>query len=227
MLHQRFVGTDTRVVVTHEASLRSVVDVRVGRLLFVAAHGEVPAPARFVLALPPRSVVVMRFDGADVSTAGTGAPRALDGHRVPSLEALPAAASAHDAVARPHAVIARIDPDRGVPADLADARAALHDAIGALAPVRAAAARIGLRTETLARRFAAAYGITPKRYCQWARLFDAAVRLFDGASVVDAALEAGFNDIKRCYVQFRRLFGATPGQYAAIRKRQDGPTADR
>jgi AraC-like DNA-binding protein len=75
--------------------------------------------------------------------------------------------------------------------------------------------------ETLARRFADAYRITPKQYCHRARLFDAAILLFDGASVLDAALRAGFNDLTRFYTQFRRLLGGTPGAYARIRQRQD------
>jgi transcriptional regulator GlxA family with amidase domain len=164
-----------------------------------------------VLAVPPRSVLVMRFEQADVSAKGTGAVGALDGHRVPSIEQTEAAPSN-----------VPLDPDLGVAPVLATARARLHDVIGAPAPVRTVAAAVDLRPETLTRRFAATYGIEPKHYCHRARLFDAAVRLFAGATIVDAALEAGFNDLKRFYVQFRRLLHATPGEYAAIRKRQDG-----
>jgi AraC-like DNA-binding protein len=230
LLRQRFVGSDTRVVVTHDASLRSVVEVRAGRLWLGTARREVLAPARFVLAVPPRSLLVMRFEGAEVDADGTGAAGALDGHTVPTLEALPAGASPRAACG---AAIAQIDPDLGAPPQLAAARARLHDVIGALAPVRTVAADVGLRAETLTRRFAAAFGIEPKRYCHRARLFDAAVRLFAGASIVDAALDAGFNDLKRFYVQFRRQLDATPGDYATIgapqarRKRQDRPVADR
>jgi AraC-like DNA-binding protein len=213
VLRQRFVGSDVRAVVTHDASVRSLVDVRAGRLWLGAAGSQVLAPARFLLAVPPRSVIVMRFEAADVRAEGTGAVGALDAHPVPSLEGAQATTP--------------LDPDRHVAPDLAIARARLHDVIGEPAPVRAVAALVGLRAETLARRFAAAYGIEPKRYCQRARLFDAAVRLFAGASIVDAALDAGFNDLKRFYVQFRPLLDATPGQYVAIRKRQDGLGADR
>jgi AraC-like DNA-binding protein len=227
VLRQRFVGSDTRVIVTHDASLRSVVEVRGGRLWLGAAPGEVLAPARFVLAVPPRAVLVMRFDRADVRAEGTGAARALDGHAAPTVEDLPAATPPSVAIARPQRPIAELDRDLGVAPELGAARARLHEVIGALAPVRIAAAAVGLRPETLTRRFAAAYGIEPKRYCHRARLFDAAVRLFAGGSIVDAALDGGFNDLKRFYVQFRRLLDATPGEYAAIRKRQDDLSAGR
>jgi AraC-like DNA-binding protein len=193
----------------------------------VTARGEVLAPTRFVLAVPPRSILVMRFEQADVRAEGTGAVGALDGHLVPAVEQMKAGTSPAAAIARPQRVLASLDPDRDVAPVLATARARLHDVIGALAPVRTVAAELELRPETLTRRFAATYGIEPKHYCHRARLFDAAVRLFAGASIVDAALDAGFNDLKRFYVQFRRLLDATPGQYAAIRKRQDGRHAGR
>jgi len=221
MLRKRIVGHDTRVVVTHDAALRSVVEVCRGRLVIALPAGEVVAPPRFVLAMPPRSVVAMRFEHAEVIADGLGAMRALDDHDRPAIEDVAPAASAYRAVMARGALVARLDPDAGVALALVRARRALHDAIADPAPVRIAAAAAGLAAETLARRFADAYQISPKQYCQRARLFDAAMLLFDGASVLDAALRAGFNDLTRFYVQFRRLLGGTPGQYAQIRKRQE------
>lgn len=228
MLRQRMVGHDTRVVVTHDAALRSVVDVRRGRLVFPLAGGDVVAPARFVLAVPPRSILPLRFEHAEVIADGLGAPHALDDHAAPAVEVAAApGASARRTVALGGALIARLDADAGVAASLVRARAGLHAALGEPAPVRRVADAVGLAPETLARRFCEAYRVAPKQYCQRARLFDAAMRLFDGASVLDAALRAGFNDLTRFYVQFRRLLGGTPGQYARIRKRQDHAARDR
>jgi len=42
-----------------------------------------------------------------------------------------------------------------------------------------------------------------------------------GATILEAAFDAGFRDVKRFYVQFKRLLGATPGSYAQVKKRQD------
>lgn len=222
MLRKRIVGHDTRVVVTHDAALRSVVEVRRGRLVIPLAGGDVVAPARFVLAVPPRSVLALRFEHAEVIADGLGAAHALDDHATPAIEIAPApGSSARRAVALGGALVARLDPDAGVANVLVRARAALHAAIGEPAPVRSAADAVGIAPETLARGFADAYRIAPKQYCQRARLFDAAMLLFDGASVLEAALRAGFNDLTRFYVQFRRLLGGTPGQYARIRKRQE------
>jgi AraC-like DNA-binding protein len=222
MLRQRFSGNDTRVVVTHEAGIRSVVEVRRGRLVIPLASGDFVAPARFVMAVPPRSIIALRFEHAEVITEGTGAAHRLDGHATPAIEAVAASSSAaRHAMAVTGHVLAQLDPDVALAAPLVRARAALHAAIGTPAPVRAAAAAAGMAPETLARRFADAYRITPKQYCHRARLFDAAILLFDGASVLDAALRAGFNDLTRFYTQFRRLLGGTPGAYARIRKRQD------
>lgn len=214
MLRQRFVGDDTRVIVTHEGSLRATVEVRAGKVAF-GVDGRIVAPSRFVLAVPPRSVLAIRFLRADVISDGAGAPRALDDHRVPVIEPF-----THDVLARTAAVIA-IDPDADVSATIARARETLHANLGDRAPVRRAASLAAMAPETLTRVFARAYGIAPKQYCHRARLFDAALRLLAGASVVDAALTAGFNDLSRFYAQFRELLGATPGLYARIRKRQD------
>jgi AraC-like DNA-binding protein len=57
-----------------------------------------------------------------------------------------------------------------------------------------------------------------------ARLFDAALRLLHGASVVHSALHSGFGDLTRFYRQFRRLLGATP---AAYRRASRGGAAHR
>jgi AraC-like DNA-binding protein len=221
MMRQRFAGDDTRLIITHEAAMRAVVEVWCGRLVVPLATGDIVAPARFVLAVPPRSILPIRFEHAVVITDGTCATRPLDRHATPVIEAAPIGLGARRAVVCSGDVVASLDPDAGVAALLVRARAALHAAVGALAPVRAAAEAARMAPETLTRRFAAAYRITPKRYCQRARLFDAAILLFDGASVLDAALRAGFNDLSRFYTQFRRLLGGTPGQYAAIRNRQD------
>jgi AraC-like DNA-binding protein len=221
MLRHRFTGNDTRVLITHDGAMRSVVEVRRGRVVMPLASGEVIAPARFVLAVPPRSIVPIRFEHADVVSDGGCATRVLDEHAVPAIEAVAPSSAVRDAIACPGPVVAVLDPDAGVACALARARAALHAAIGEPAPVRFAATAAGLAPETLVRQFSDAYRITPKQYCHRARLFDAAVLLFEGASVLDAALRAGFNDLRRFYVQFRRLLGSTPGEYARIRKRQD------
>ncbi len=213
LMRHRFAGDDVRVIVTHEAALRSLVDVRAGALSVPLAGGEVVAPRRFVLAVPPRSVLPIRFHAADVVSDGVGAPRALDGHAAAALEAAGDDARTHGEL------LARLDPDAGVAPPIARARAYLHELLDDAAPVQRAAARVGIAPETLTRAFARAYGIAPKQYCHRARLFDAAIRLLEGASVLDAALRAGFNDLTRFYTQFRGLLGSTPGRYARIRRR--------
>jgi len=90
-LRQRFVGDDTRSIITHGAALRSLVEVVRGELTIPLATGEITAPRRFVLSVPPRSILRLRFERAEVVTEGIGATRALDGHATPALEAVPAA----------------------------------------------------------------------------------------------------------------------------------------
>lgn len=234
LMRQRFEGDDLRVIVTHEGSLRAIVEVHAGEL-HLGVTRALSTPSRFVLSVPPRSVLAMRFRAAIVSSDGAGAPRALDRHHVPTLETFelgngvrPSANPHDDAADDPRIirrVLATIDPDDGVPAAIAFARRALHDHLGDAAPVRRVAQLAGMAPETLTRAFTQAYGIAPKAYCHRARLFDAALRLLDGASILETALRVGFNDLTRFYAQFRGVLGATPGRYARIRNRQDAGDA--
>ncbi len=199
-LHQRFSGTGERVIVTHDASLVASVRVVRGRVWF----GDREAPAAFVMSVPPRSTVRIAFEAALAESDGLG--------RIGAFEGPPAGSPALEAC-----------PDAGVAPELVAARRALHEHLSDLAPVRAAAAAAGMTAGNLTRAFERTWGLTPKRYCTKARLFDAAIALFTGTSIASAALASGFNDLSRFYAQFRRLLSATPGQYArAAENRQDG-----
>lgn len=232
-LRQRFAGSDLRVIVTHRASVLALVQVEAGQVSFPlrGSSAEVPAPRRFVLAVPPRSTLPVRFDQAVVTTDGVGSfapfsalPQASPRLLAASCDALPLDRPTRAALAAlaGSPLLAELDMDAGVRPELVAARQLFHESLGLLAPVRAVARELGMASETLTRQFASAYFIAPKQYCHRARLFDAALQLLAGQRIVEAALESGFNDLSRFYSQFRRLLGATPGAYAAVRKRQDG-----
>jgi AraC-like DNA-binding protein len=228
-LSKTFTGSDTRALVTHNAFVLAEVEVLEGSLSFLLNTKKVLAPSRFMLAVPPRAALPMVFDRARVRTEGvTGfSTLTID---VPALYASGAAAhldwaSVRRALCEP--VLHRLDPDEGVPLAIARARRMLHELIAHPSPARVAAKQVGVCPETLTRGFRRAYAIGPKQYCHRARLFDAVLHLISGAAIVDAALDAGFSDIKRFYTQFKRLLGTTPGVYARIKKRQDGAPNDR
>jgi AraC-like DNA-binding protein len=223
-LAQTFRGDGTRVVVTHAATVLSEIRVCQGSLSFPLASAEIDAPPRFLLALPPRSVLPMRFVGARVDSCGTA-------RFEPPAFAAPlfvAGASLADAPAAwRSACCTWLDADLGVATAVRDARRALHDLIAHPAPVRAAARRVNLAAATLARQFSRAYGLSPKEYCQRARVFEGVLRLLEGARVIDAAFTAGFADLTRFYVAFRRIVGVTPGVYARVKNRQDRSAGSR
>lgn len=229
-LRQVFSGSDLRVVVTHEASVVALVQVEAGAVTFPLASGEVAAPRRFLLALPPRGIVPIRFHGASVRSDGIADFAPLWSGKAalwPSaLCDMPLSRGAVRALLDP-AAATLLDADAAIAPAVVRARALLHDQLALPAPVRVAALRVGLAADTLTRLFSSAYALPPKQYCHRARLFEAVLRLLSGRSILETALAVGFNDVSRFYRQFKRVVCATPGEYAEIRKRQDAPAPDR
>lgn len=227
-LRQRFVGTDQRVVVTNVAGIVALVEVVEGALFFAAGTDERRAPNKFVLAIPPRSCVRLRFETAVVTSDGLGW---VD--RDARLAAQPprVGVAATKTPLEREALLAsdtlfEMPCDRDVDRRIASARRGLHQHLGSLAPVRRVAAELSLSPDVLTRGFARAYGLTPKRYCNRARLFDAVMHLLMGADIARTAFDTGFGDLSRFYAQFRGLLGTTPGRYASVGKRQDGRFTD-
>jgi AraC family transcriptional regulator len=76
-----------------------------------------------------------------------------------------------------------------------------------------AAAEAGLSPFHFLRLFKRALGVTPHQYLLRCRLRAAARLLGEGASVTDAAYDAGFNDLSNFVRTFHRAAGASPGQF--------------
>lgn len=80
------------------------------------------------------------------------------------------------------------------------------------------AATAGLSRYHFLRRFGAVLGMTPYQYLLNRRLRAAARALReDRASVIEAALSAGFGDLSEFTRRFRRTFGQTPASYRGKR----------
>lgn len=225
-LAQQFHGNDVRVIVTHGASIAARVQVEAGQLSFPLLSGEVVAPSCFVLILPPRSIVPIRFAAARVDSTGIAslAPLGIDSAALLRCDVaeMPLGRSGLQQLLRAPA-LAELDADKTVAREIVRARRLLHDHFYLPAPVGRVAMQVDLAAETLIRRFAQAYRVSPKQYCHRARLFEAVLRLLAGGAILETALAVGFNDLSRFYQQFRRILGATPGTYATIKKRQDAP----
>ena len=78
------------------------------------------------------------------------------------------------------------------------------------------AAEAGMSRFQFTRGFALATGLTPLAYLLQQRLGRAKQLLRQGASPVVAALETGFFDQSHFARHFKRVVGATPGQYRAL-----------
>jgi len=73
----------------------------------------------------------------------------------------------------------------------------------------------GLDRWTLARGFRAAFGTSPSRFRTMRQLDQVRRLIARGASLVEAAVEAGFADQSHLSRQFKRAYGLTPARWAA------------
>ncbi|MEV7825896.1 helix-turn-helix transcriptional regulator [Microbacterium enclense] len=119
-----------------------------------------------------------------------------------------------DAVYR-HAETARPAP-RDVPL-ARRLRDVLDDRFAESFTIAEIARQLGAHPSHLVRVFSQTYGIAPHRYLVGRRV-DAARRLLvDGCRPADAAARTGFHDQAHLTRHFRRVWGATPGAFAAGR----------
>lgn len=220
-LTQTFSGNGSRTIVTHRASLIAQVEVLSGEITFPLAAGAIQAPPRFILVVPPRSVLPIAFSEASITSIGLGTTAALEQRTTPALLEWPADTPLEWRVMTAAPEITALEADAAVSPAVAAARHLLHDDLSVAAPIRLAARRRGIRADSLSREFARAYGCPPKQYCTRARMFDAVISLLTGARILDAAFGTGFGDLKRFYAHFRQILQTTPGTYAAIKNRQD------
>jgi AraC family transcriptional regulator len=72
---------------------------------------------------------------------------------------------------------------------------------------------VGMSTFHFARVFSELAGMPPHRYLQRVRLDEAAHRLHQGASVMEACFTSGFHNLSHFIRAFQRQFGASPGKY--------------
>lgn len=78
------------------------------------------------------------------------------------------------------------------------------------------AARTGLSCYYLLRVFKRETGLPPHAYQTQLRIDRAKELLLSGVTIADAALDTGFTDQSHLTNAFRRLVGATPGQYLSL-----------
>ena len=77
--------------------------------------------------------------------------------------------------------------------------------------------RFHINKHYLITRIVQATGYTPHRYIVLCRIAFSRVRLWQGASVTDAAFDSGFEDVSHFIRVYKQITGKTPGEYAAER----------
>jgi AraC-like DNA-binding protein len=106
-------------------------------------------------------------------------------------------------------------PDAGVPAGILRAKALADDDPAAPLTLDDLARAAGLGRFQTVRAFARATGLTPHAYLMQRRAALARDLIAGGAPLAEAAAGAGFADQSHMTRVFGRLFGFTPGAYAA------------
>lgn len=120
---------------------------------------------------------------------------------------------------------------RGDADPLAHAAAAAIRRTGGRLSISRLASACGVTVRTLSRAFDRSLGLTPKTLARVTRLGRAAAMLRDGASGVDAALDAGYFDQAHLSNEFRSMAGVSPSRWLdlpgalAVQFLQDGAAA--
>ena len=73
---------------------------------------------------------------------------------------------------------------------------------------------VGLSSERLRHLFKEQMGLPMRRYVQWLRLLRALTQALGGASMTQAAVDAGFADAAHLTRTSRRMFGLPPTAFA-------------
>jgi len=218
------------VLATAQNWLASLVIVHHGELGFRDGRGLRPmSTSRFLLYLPPGALVRMPLHAARAETFGISAGGSRQGW--PQLPlAVPCDLTVQSALDEQQVsqvldtadpLQHRIDAEHGLHAQLRRLRAALYQHALSPSPVSRVARDHDLAMPVLSRRFTAAFGISPRDYCQRVRVHAAVVALLGGLSISHAALDSGWQDLSRFYRQFRQATGETPGRYRQARQHRD------
>ena len=95
-------------------------------------------------------------------------------------------------------------------------------------PAMAALERLsGLDRWTLARQFRSAFGTSPSRFRTMRQLDQVRQFLKGGASLVSAAIDAGFADQSHMSRHFKRAYGLTPARWLSATGRMEAPSENK
>lgn len=113
--------------------------------------------------------------------------------------------------------IAHVVPESSV---LERVRKVLNQSLGEEILVGDVAERFGMTEATLTKRFKATYGITPIKYRNKMRVFEAMSQLLhQGKPVTEVGFDVGFGDLGRFNKQFKKYANAKPSQYKYLTKK--------
>jgi AraC-like DNA-binding protein len=104
--------------------------------------------------------------------------------------------------------------DPPLDARVAEAVQRLRDSRHVRRPLLELAREVGLSPGRFRHVFRREVGMSAQSYVVWLRIYEACAALASGASLSDAALEAGFSDAAHFTRTFRRTFGLAPSQVA-------------
>jgi AraC-like DNA-binding protein len=174
--------------------------------------------ARFGLLYAPYSITELRFENLKTRWVG------MAGQSTAGGESLVIDIDVHARPATPSELLTIIGAPREgrsiercprPSAVVGAAKAALDAAYRSTPSIASVAAGLGVSHPHLTREFKRELGMTPMAYRHALRASEAAGRLSQGESIVDAAGRVGYEDLGRFYKSFRQALNVPPGQGGA------------
>jgi AraC-like DNA-binding protein len=198
--------------------LLEIIEVTSGEYYFVSGDKEIrPANSRFAVFYPPFTIVRAYVKYMKARLAGIGS--------IYPIEGMPSTPIIFETSANsPSTEINEVPPILREAREIQsiefnprssllsrNAKRLIDDNFTSFPSIARIATALGVSHSHLSRQFRRDYEMSPSSYLNHLRVAHATFLLSIGEPIVDASLDAGYNDLSRFYKQFRKTTKVSPG----------------